>query len=105
MTGVAKKTAMRLLLECGGFCAHYRNQMFRNLKCSRQQVDELWSFRYCKQANATSDIAEKLVAGDVWLWSAIDAETKPVPCWCVGRRDAVAATGFVTDLESPLAFN
>jgi IS1 family transposase len=103
MTGIAKKTVMRLVVEVGEFCAAYQDRAFQNLKCSRLQVDELWSFCYCKQGNVTDDIAEKHVAGDVWLWSAIDAESKLVPCWYVGRRDAIAANEFIADLESRLA--
>ena len=103
MTGVCKKAVMRLLVECGAFCAKYQDRVFRNLNCQRLQVDEMWSFCYCKQKNVTPDIAEKQVAGDVWLWSAIDAQTKLVPCWYVGQRDAIAATEFIRDLESRLA--
>jgi IS1 family transposase len=103
MTGVAKKTVMRLLVECGEFCAEYQDQVFHNLKCQRLQVDEMWSFCYCKQKNVTPEIIEDHVAGDVWLWAAVDAETKLVPCWYVGQRDAIAATEFIADLESRLA--
>jgi IS1 family transposase len=102
MTGVAKKTVMRLLIECGEFCAEYQDRLFRNLKCRRLQVDEMWSFCYCKQRNVTPEIAENHVAGDVWVWSAIDAETKLVPAWYIGQRDAVAATTFIADLETRL---
>ena len=55
-----------------------------------------------KQKNVTSEIATDRVAGDVWLWPAIDADTKLVPCWYVGQRDAIAATEFIADLESRL---
>ena len=98
MTGVAKKTVTRLLVECGEFCAAYQDVAFRNLKCQRLQVDEMWSFVYAKQKNVTPEMAEEHVAGDVWLWAAIDADTKLVPCWYVGQRDAVAATEFIADL-------
>ncbi len=103
MTGIAKKTVMRLLIECGEFCAAYQDRAFRNLKCQRVQVDEMWSFCYAKQKNVTPEIAADHVAGDVWLWSAVDADTKLVPCWYVGQRDAIAATEFIADLESRLA--
>jgi IS1 family transposase len=103
MTGVAKKTVMRLVVEIGEFCAEYQDKVFRNLKCQRLQVDELWAFCYCKQKNVTPKIAESQIAGDVWLWSAVDAETKIVPCWYVGQRDAIAATEFIADLGSRLA--
>jgi len=41
-------------------------------------------------------------AGDVWTWTAIDAETKLIPTWYIGRRDGEAALSFVTDLASRL---
>jgi len=102
LTGVAKKTVMRLLVECGEFCADYQDHAFRNLNCQRLQVDEMWAFCYCKQKNVTPEIAEERVAGDVWLWSCIDAVSKLVPCWYVGQRDAAAAAEFISDLESRL---
>src|SRR5215467_5925078 len=77
MTGIAKKTVMRLLVELGEFCESYQNRVLRNLSCRRIQLDELWGFNYCKEKNVTPDIAERIPgAGDVWLWVAIDADTK-----------------------------
>src|SRR5579863_5270711 len=64
MTGVAKKTVMRLLCEVGSFCLEYQDAAFRNLQCKRIQVDEMWSFVYAKEKNVTLAIAEKRVAGD-----------------------------------------
>ena len=104
MTGVAKKTVMRLVVEVGEFCATYQDRVFRNLNCQRIQVDECWSFCYCKQKNVTSEIADKNPsAGDAWLWAAIDADTKLVPCWLIGRRDPSAARDFIEDFASRLA--
>src|ERR1039458_4935077 len=60
MTGVAKKTVMRLLVEVGAFCSEYQDRAFRNLKCQRIQVDEMWSFCYCKQKNLTSATPSRL---------------------------------------------
>jgi IS1 family transposase len=103
MTGVAKKTVMRFLVEIGEVCADYQDRMFRNLDCRRVQLDELWGFNYCKQKNVTETIAEKIpAAGDVWLWVAIDAETKLVPCWQLGDRNAGTAFAFVNDLAARL---
>src|ERR1017187_10796719 len=59
ITGVAKKTVMRLVFEVGTFCAEYQNRVFQNLLCERMQVDECWSFCYAKQKNVTPDIAAK----------------------------------------------
>ena len=57
MTGVAKKTVSRILVEAGAFCLEHQDGMFRNLKCQRLQVDEMWSFVYAKQKNVTPAIA------------------------------------------------
>ena len=89
ITGVAKKTVLRLVVELGTFCAEYQDRAFRNLKCERMQVDECWSFVYAKEKNVTPDIAANNPgAGDAWLWAAIDADTKLVPCWYIGGNSS-----------------
>ena len=104
ITGVAKKTVMRLLVEVGETCATYQDKVFKGLFCRRLQVDELWAFCYCKKKNVTPKIAVKNPhAGDVWLWVAIDAQTKLVSCWLIGPRDAGSATEFMQDLSDRLA--
>jgi IS1 family transposase len=104
MTGVAKKTVMRLLAEVGQVCESYQDRVFRKLPCRLIQLDELWGFNYCKAKNVTPTIADKIPgAGDVWLWVAIDAETKLVPCWRLGGRDALTAYDFVQDLANRLS--
>ncbi len=104
ITGVAKKTVMRLLFEVGMVCADYQDRVFRGLKCRRLQLDELWAFVYCKEKNVTPQVAAKNpAAGDIWLWAAIDAETKLVPSFMLGNRDAQTAKFFVDDLASRLA--
>jgi IS1 family transposase len=104
MTGVAKKTVMRVLVEVGAVCEDYQDRTLRNLTCRRVQLDELWGFNYCKQKNVTTEIASKVPgAGDVWLWVAIDAETKLVPCWRLGDRNAGTALEFVHDLADRLS--
>jgi IS1 family transposase len=103
MTGVAKKTVMRFLVEIGEVCEEYQDRMLRNLPCRRIQLDELWGFNYCKQKNVTTEIHDKVPgADDVWLWVAIDAETKLVPCWRLGDRNASTAFAFVHDLAQRL---
>jgi IS1 family transposase len=99
MTGAAKKTVMRALVEVGDVCADYQDRAFRNLRCKRLQLDECWSWVYCKQKNRTEKIArEHPDAGDVWLWVCLDAETKIVPTWMLGGRDALTAWAFVEDV-------
>jgi hypothetical protein len=102
MTGIAKKTVMRLLREVGEVCESYQDRVLRNLSCRRIQLDELWGFNYCKAKNVTPKIADKVPgAGDVWLWVAIDPESKLVPCWQLGDRSAATAVRFVHGSERP----
>jgi IS1 family transposase len=99
MTGVAKKTVMRLLVEVGEVCADYQDRVFRNLSSKRLQLDEMWSWIYCKDKNRTEEIARKNPdAGDVWLWVCVDADTKLVPSWRLGQRDLATAKDFVEDI-------
>lgn len=94
---------MRLLVEAGAFCADYQDRVFRNLKLKRLQCDEIWSFIYAKEKNITPEMLENGHAGDVWTWTAIDAETKLVSCWMLGGRDAGTARAFIGGLASRLA--
>jgi IS1 family transposase len=80
------------------------NQVFRNLRAQRLQIDELWSWIYCKDKNRTAEIAAKHPdAGDVWLWVAIDAQSKLVLSWKLGDRSAVTAKRFIADVASRLS--
>lgn len=101
MTGIHRTTIMNLMVDLGEACAEYQDNAFRNLKCKRVQCDEIWSFVGAKDKNTTK---EKRAGGwgDVWTWVAIDAETKLVPCWHIGGRDAGAAWLFMNDLASRL---
>jgi hypothetical protein len=104
LTGVSKKAVTRLLVEAGNVAADYQDRVFRNLTCRRLQVDELWGFNYCKQKNVTERIAAKVPgAGDIWLWVAIDADTKLVPCAMLGGRSGADAHDFISDLASRLS--
>lgn len=104
MTGVAKNTVTKLLVNIGAACSSYQDQVFRNLSCKRVQCDEIWSFVGAKQKNIKPEHFEDGgFAGDVWTWTAIDADTKLVPCWMLGSRDAQSANAFIGDLASRLA--
>ena len=77
----------------------FSRPVFRNLRCKRLQLDEMWAWIYCKEKNRTEGIARKNPdAGDVWLWVAVDADSKLVPSWRLGQRDLATATDFVNDL-------
>ncbi len=103
MTGAAKNTVAKLLRDLGEACAAYQDEVLRDLPCKRVQVDEIWSFCYAKQKNVPADKRGEYGYGDVWTWVAIDADTKLVPSWLVGLRDAGYATEFITDLAGRLA--
>lgn len=85
MTATPRSTIQSLLVELGGACSEYQDKVFRNLNLQRIQCDEIWQFVGCKEKNAS--VKQKRKGwGDVWTWTALDAETKLVPCWYVGER-------------------
>lgn len=103
LTGVAKNTIQKLILELGAACAKYQDDTLRGLTCKRIQADEIWSFCYAKKKNVTQKIKENHPdAGDVWTWTAIDADTKLVLSVLVGARDGAAAYDFIQDVASRL---
>lgn len=102
MTGVAKKTVMKLLVDLGEACADYQDKAFRNLNCKVIQCDEIWSFCYAKAKGVPESKQGVFGYGDVWTWVAIDAESKLVPSWAIGGRDAITAYEFMQDLASRL---
>jgi len=103
MTDTAINTVVKLLVDVGQACAEYQNQTLRNLPCKRLQCDEIWSFCYAKEKNVPEGKRGQFGYGDVWTWTAICADTKIVPSWLVGNRDAETANIFMEDLASRLA--
>jgi IS1 family transposase len=103
MTGVAKGTVLKLLVDLGAACERYQDETLRNLKVKRIQCDEIWEFCYAKSKNVPEEHAGEWGYGDVWTWIAIDADTKLVPSWAVGRRDGFTAAAFIRDLADRLA--
>jgi IS1 family transposase len=80
-------------------CADYQDYAFRNLNSRRLQLDEMWSWIYCKDKNRTEEIARKCPdAGDVWLWVCVDADSKSLASWRLGQRDLATAKDFVEDI-------
>ena len=103
LTGVAKGTIIRLLEEVGTACAAFQDVALRNIKAERIQIDEIWSFVGCKQKNVTVEKIEVGICGETWTFAAIEAQSKLVISWLVGRRDAGCATEFLQDVASRLA--
>ena len=103
MTGVAKNTIVKLLLELAPACAEYQDRTLRNLPGARIQVDEIWSFVDVKDKNLPLEELGKFGRGSVWTWVAMVADTKLVPSWLISDRSADAATILMRDLCSRLA--
>jgi len=103
ITDTAINTVVKLLKDVGLASAKYQYVYLRDLPSRLIQCDEIWSFCYAKQKNVPKDKQGRFGYGDVWTWTAIDADTKLVPCWLVGTRDAGFAFEFITDLQSRLA--
>lgn len=102
ITSASKNTVAKLFVDAGRAFAEYQDRILRNLSCKRLQVDEIWSFNYCKASNVESAKAAPKGAGDVWTWTAIDADTKLFVSWLVGGRDTDYAMHFLHDLKSRL---
>ena len=104
MTGVAKKTVLRVLIEVGAVCSDYQDRVLRNLNTERVQIDEMWQFVYCKEKTVTPAIEEKNPgAGDAWLFAAIDADSKLVISWMVADRNKANARRFLGDVAGRLS--
>lgn len=103
MTGIAKNTITKLLIDLGTACSKYQDRTLCKLPCKRIQCDEIWSFCYAKQKNVPIAKQGQFGFGDVWTWTALDADTKLVPSWRVGTRDAGTAFEFIQDLASRLS--
>jgi IS1 family transposase len=102
MTDVSKPTILKLLADLGTACAAFHNEHVRNVRARRIQCDEIWQFVGAKEKNVTPE--QKAEGwGDTWTWTAIDADTKLIPSWFVGSRDATSAWWFMRDLCSRLA--
>jgi IS1 family transposase len=103
MTGVAKNTVAKLLVDLGRACDAYQRRTLVGLKSHRIQCDEIWSFVYAKERNASPEMKAAGEAGDVWTWMALDADSKLIVSSLVGGRDAGYATVFMEDIASRLA--
>jgi len=103
LTGASKNTVVKLMIDAGKACDDYQDRAFRNLTCKRIQVDEIWSFTHCKQANKRTAKKAPEFAGDTWTWTAICADSKLMPSWRVGNRDGDTALEFMLDLQGRLA--
>jgi IS1 family transposase len=94
---------LKLLASVGQACLEYQDKVLRNLRCKRIECDEIWCYCYAKDKNLPAHMRGEPGVGSVWTWTAIDAETKLVPSWQLGSRDAANAHRFIADLSGRLA--
>jgi IS1 family transposase len=100
---VSINTVSKLLVDAGKFCAAFHDEMVRNVEAQRIQADEIWAFVGAKKKTVQKDptlLDRNADAGDVWTWTAIEADSKLVVAYAVGSRDAATATAFMRDVEA-----
>jgi len=98
---VSFNTVLKLVPQLGKACQEFHNLTVKNVRSDRIQVDEIWSFCYAKEKNVTQGMKDG--SGDVWTWTALDADSKLIVSWFVGKRDADAAMNFMYDVRDRLA--
>jgi len=102
MADCSINTVTKLLVDVGTACAEYQDRVLRDLSCERIQCDEIWSFCYAKEKNVPEELKGQLGYGDVYTWTAMCADTKLVPSFMVGKRDAEYGNAFMQDLAMRL---
>ena len=99
----SKDAALKLVVDAGTACAAYHDQHVRGIAAKRVQVDEIWNFVHAKAKNVPQEKRGQFGFGDVWTWTGIDADSKLMIGWYVGKRDADAAHAFMRDLADRLS--
>lgn len=102
ITDTAFNTVLKFVVDIGVACKSYLDEHMRHLNCRRLQAHEIWQFCYAKDKNVPPSMKGKPGIGSVWTWIAIDADTKLVPTFHVGTRDAGCASEFLSDVASRL---
>lgn len=100
---VSINTVTKLLVDAGETCLDMHDDLVRDVHASRIQCDEIWSFCHAKQKNVAAAKAAPEGAGDVWTWTAIDAESKLIVSYFVGDRSGDSAINLMDDLRARLA--
>jgi IS1 family transposase len=103
MTGVSKPTILKLLADLGEACERFHDATVHDVRSRRIQCDEIWSFVGAKQRNVPVERQGEFGVGDVWTWTAIDADSKLIVSWLLGDRDGDTAYTFISDLAERLA--
>jgi|SRR6266545_4391688 len=95
MADCSINTVTKLLVDVGTACAEYQDKTLHDLPCKRIQCDEIWSFCYAKEKNVPEELKGQFGYGDVYTWTAMCADTKFVPSFMVGKRDAEYGNAFM----------
>ena len=102
VAGVSINTVTKMLEDVGAACCEYQDGVMRDLALTNVQVDEIWAFIGAKQKNVPAGADPTLGLGDCYTYTAIDGDTKLMPCWMLGYRTSVCAEQFMVDLASRL---
>ncbi len=100
---VSINTVTKLLVDAGEACLALHNELVRDVASERVQIDEIWSFCYAKAKNVATATAAPEGAGDVWTWTALDADSKLMVSYFVGDRGGESALIVADDLRSRIA--
>ena len=102
ITGAAKNTVTKLLVDIGKACTEYQDRILVGLSCTKIQCDEIWAFCYAKAKNVPEEKRGQFGYGDVWTWTAMCADTKLMVSWLIGDRTADTGSVFMLDVARRL---
>lgn len=103
LVDVSPVTVLRYLELAGAACMEHHDKAVRGVKAQRVECDEIWSFNYCKRAKLAKAKAAPEGAGDAWVWTALDVDSKLIVSYLIGGRHAEAAQEFMHDVAERLA--
>jgi IS1 family transposase len=102
ITDVSFNTVAKALIDAGTVCAQMHDELVQGVTASKVQCDEIWSFNYCKQRAVATAKSAPADAGDIWTWTAIDADSKLIVSYLVGDRSGETAIDLMDDLRGRL---
>ena len=100
ISGVHRDTIMRLLVSFGSKAQEIMDREMVNLKVGRLQVDEIWCYVGKKQKNLTSEERRSIELGDQYVFVAMDADTKLIPAYRIGKRTGEITLSFLNEVRT-----
>lgn len=101
ISGCSINTVTKLLVDTGKACQIFHDENVHSLQTTIIEADEIWSFIGMKQSTVPKESKDEPI-GDIWTWTAIDADSKLMVSYYVGDRGTESATDFMMDLKSRL---